>query len=319
MLGTEGCTPSTCTHAQAPWEKQLWRRQPYPDNYVDASFLSQLRTNATAEFPSFVAIALSSLGIMQQLASVLLFVAVFAHVHAGTLAAHSLVCASVAVSLALTGAALCVKPQHAGAVPSLKHTLPSLVVLALTLQALTPVLRTLGEATSSDSIWAFAAVLFAGHLALADYTMQVPATTRPLLSSALSLNLAMCASVVLSSRLAADADVFALLLFALQLFAIFPLLRMRMYTNLGAVPARGHGAFPVAAAGLTAALVGASTAAMLPHSRVVAFVLQPGCIVFLSVLCPWSMRRAQRWKREMRGPWDEAVPQRRSADFLVYD
>lgn len=32
----------------SPWEKLLWRKQPYPDNYVPDSFLDQLRTNSTS-------------------------------------------------------------------------------------------------------------------------------------------------------------------------------------------------------------------------------------------------------------------------------
>lgn len=27
---------------EAPWEKVLWRKQPYPDNYVPPSFLAEL-------------------------------------------------------------------------------------------------------------------------------------------------------------------------------------------------------------------------------------------------------------------------------------
>lgn len=40
----------------------------------------------------------------------------------------------------------------------------------LTLIALSPVLRTLTAATSSDSIWALSAVLFILNILLADYT-----------------------------------------------------------------------------------------------------------------------------------------------------
>ncbi|WFD37368.1 D-stereospecific aminopeptidase [Malassezia japonica] len=280
--------PSASSEIHTPWRKLLWRRQPYPDNYVDASFLSQLRTNATAAFPSYATIALSSLGIVQQLSSVLLFVALFVHLHLGTLSAQALVAGSLGVTLVLGCISLKAHPLSKDQ-PSLLRSLPSLAVLALTLHALSPVLRTLSEATTSDSIWAFSAMLFGCHWALADYSMQP--TTRPLLSSTLSLNLAMCASVVLSSRLSSDVDVFALLLAALQLFAIYPLLRQRIYLAFGAMQHSGA-AIPRAAVPCTMVLVAASLYAMLPLSRVVAVVLMPGSL---------------RWKHEMRGPWDEAV------------
>lgn len=231
----------------------------------------------------------------------LFFVALFVHLRAGTIQANVLVPASLGCTLVLGCMGLPGRSSHQ---PSLLRSVPSFAVLALILHALSPVLRTLSEATTSDSIWALAAVLFGCHLFLADYSMQP--TARSLLSATLSLNLAMCASVVLSSRLNWDMDVFALLLTALQLFAIFPLLRQRIYVAFGAMAPSGA-EIPRAVVPLTVAFVGVSVCAFYPLSRAVSLVLIPGSIVFITVLCPLWMRRAQRWKHEMRGPWDEAV------------
>ena len=46
-------------------------------------------------------------------------------------------------------------------------------MMFLVLIALSPVLRTLSAATSSDSIWALAALLFIFNALLADYTANV--------------------------------------------------------------------------------------------------------------------------------------------------
>lgn len=48
------------------------------------------------------------------------------------------------------------------------------------------------------------------------------------LPSTLSLNAAISASVVLASRLSSDLQVFALVLFAVQWFALFPIARRRL-------------------------------------------------------------------------------------------
>lgn len=41
--GSEGSgSTQAAAPALPPWEKVLWRRQPYPDNYTDASFLQHL-------------------------------------------------------------------------------------------------------------------------------------------------------------------------------------------------------------------------------------------------------------------------------------
>lgn len=53
------------------------------------------------------------------------------------------------------------------------------------------------------------------------------------LTSVLSMNAAVSASVVLASRLTTDVAVFALILFSVQAFALFPLLRHRLQVSSG--------------------------------------------------------------------------------------
>jgi len=53
-------------------------------------------------------------------------------------------------------------------------TLKSSIMMFLALMSLSPVLRTLTAATSSDSIWALAAILFIINALLADYTATNP-------------------------------------------------------------------------------------------------------------------------------------------------
>lgn len=52
--------------------------------------------------------------------------------------------------------------------------LKSSIMMLLALMSLSPVLRTLTAATSSDSIWALSAVLFLLNTLLADYTSLKP-------------------------------------------------------------------------------------------------------------------------------------------------
>ena len=133
----------------------------------------------------------------------------------------------------------------------------SLLLLALVLFALSPLLRTLTEATTSDSIWALTSALLALNIALADYSTvakmssgsaslhpsstAAPAPRAPSyivagkapevgggLAVKVSFNAAVCASVVLASRLQSNAEVFSLLLVSMQVFAFAPLFRTRM-------------------------------------------------------------------------------------------
>lgn len=250
---------------------------------------------------------LSSLSIGQKLSIVLLFVAIFAHLYMGLLHSSALIWLSTLTTFILACMGSCVPKEselvHEG--KSIAHTISSIVVLIFALQALSPVVRTFSETTTDGSVWACAAILFGGHLAFADYSMLQDPRSR--LRSTISLNMAMCASVVLSSRLTMDADVYALLLVALQLFAIYPLLRDRVYTYYGNVTTRDQRQIPRMVVPITSLFVCASMYAMWRVSPVVAVFLEPCALFFVCLLCPLWMRRAQRWKTEMRGPWDEAV------------
>lgn len=136
---------------------------------------------------------------------------------------------------------------------------PSLVVssiiVLLVLYALSPVLRTLTEATTSDTIYPLSFALFGLHICLAQNTLtsiqaadhsarshwdnmarhQNPAWDSSLTSashaddggplfSALSLNAAVSASLVLASRLPSNGHVFVLLFLAIFAFALLPML-----------------------------------------------------------------------------------------------
>lgn len=116
-----------------------------------------------------------------------------------------------------------------------KATKSSLLVF-LALMAVTPVLKTLTEATSSDSIWALTAVLFVLNVLLADYSgpakgklaAVAAGQEKNALTSVLSVNAAISASVVLASRLTTNLAAFALVLLAVVLFALFPIPRKRL-------------------------------------------------------------------------------------------
>ena len=131
---------------------------------------------------------------------------------------------------------------------SVANALKSSVLVFLSLLALSPVLRTLTASTSSDSIWALTSCLLGLNVLLGDYTPpRDPKRIReryasfslsvitnrklcpsPRLTSVLSMNAAMSGSVVLASRLRDDISVFALMLFSIQMFALFPILRTRI-------------------------------------------------------------------------------------------
>ncbi|KAJ7783805.1 phosphatidylinositol N-acetylglucosaminyltransferase [Mycena maculata] len=282
------------------WEKVLWRRQDRPDNYAPPSFLSSLRRNANFRPYTYWPLVLLSCAITQHLATIFIFVSVFVRLKENYLDPHVLVCISVGCFftgylswelLDRTGASH--EHRHANRVKAVKSS----ILIFLALMSLSPVLRTLTAATSSDSIWALSATLFGVNALLADYSaMSFGGQMHERLTSVLSMNAAISASVVLASRLANDLAVFALILFSVQAFALFPRLRHR----LGLCPSALRLAFTVVLSSISVLVtISLSRTATWIYSAV-----QLGVTFFAPAILVW----AQKFKNEIRGPWDVAVP-----------
>lgn len=210
----------------------------------------------------------------------------------------------------------------------------SYALLGLVVLALSPLLRTLTEATTSDSIAALSTTLFFFSFALADFGMgkDIEPVEKPLeqrqsvhrhrrssstsqilpiphlaqvpLPATLSLNASLCASIVLASRLTSPIDAFSLILAAIALFAFVSRwlkyhLRRRASTHWRS------------ALGVTILLLIISVALLARFSTTAAFA-NIAAAAFLNVVCPAWMRKAQGWKQARRGPWDMGVPRLRS-------
>ena len=241
----------------------------------------------------------------QHLSTTLLFVGCFLHLRRGHITPQSL------AGLSALGIVVC-----ASTTPALAHTLGSpsrplaqplsYALLCLVILALSPLLRTLTEATTSDSIVALSAALFLLSFALADYSCATPGnddSTPPHLPATLSLNASLCAGIVLASRLDSPIQAFSLLLSSIFFFAFLPRWIRRH------LPSQPHR--PTLALVYTTAITLTSCALLAPFSLSAA-VISVSVAAFLSIVCPAWMKRAQQWKVGRRGPWDVGVPRIRS-------
>ncbi|KAL1951953.1 hypothetical protein VTO73DRAFT_1102 [Trametes versicolor] len=285
---------------EAQWERVLWKEKPYPDNYVPRSFLSSLSRNPNFKPYTYWHLVILSCPISQHLASVFVFLAVFMRLQERLLDPRALVWISVGVFLAgyMTWEMLdCARAHNVSRYTNRAKTLKASILVFLALLSLSPVLKTLTAATSSDSIWALSASLFVLNALLADYTALRPQShRRERLTSVLSMNAAISSSVVLASRLSDDIAVFGLILFSVQTFALFPMLRRRIQDT----------ARPLQII-LTVALSGLSLLLTYPLSVTAAY-LYAFCFVFVTFIAPGMLVWAQRYKNEIRGTWDPAVP-----------
>ncbi|KAI0801276.1 phosphatidylinositol N-acetylglucosaminyltransferase [Fomes fomentarius] len=281
---------------EAEWERVLWKKKPYPDNYVPRSFLASLSKNPNFRPYTYWHLVVLSCPISQHLASIFVFLAVFMRLQQCLLDPRALVWISSGVFL--TGYIIweLLECSRAGDGARAK-TLKASILVFLALMSLSPVLKTLTAATSSDSIWALSACLFILNALLADYTAMKPRSQqRERLTSVLSMNAAMSSSVVLASRLSDDLSVFGLILFSVQSFALFPMLRRRIQDTTKWLQVV-----------LTALISALSIILTYPLSNTAAYIYI-SCFIFVTFIAPAVLVWAQRYKNEIRGTWDPAVP-----------
>ncbi|KAH7883602.1 phosphatidylinositol N-acetylglucosaminyltransferase subunit C [Phlebopus sp. FC_14] len=281
------------------WRKVLWQRQQYADNFIPShSFLSSLRRNPNFTPYTYWSLVSSCCAITQHLAGVFTFLAVFARLKERSLDARVLLWVSIAcfiLGYVVWEVLNYSNPGHG--LSSRSKALKSSLLVFLALMGLAPVLRTLTAATSSDSIWALSACLFLLNILLADYSCTKPAShIQERLTSVLSMNAAISSSVVLASRLPDDLSVFSLVLFAVQSFALFPLLRHRFWAMSTTLQVS-----------VTMSISALSLILTIPLSVSVA-TLATAIYIAVTFVAPGVLVWAQKYKNEIRGPWDVAVP-----------
>lgn len=333
-----------------PWQRILWAHQPYPDNYVSPNFLSELRTKPTTALPNLMDLILWSLPLSQHVCIILTFVGEFLCLRDDLIGSESLAICS-ALLITFCGATMPINSIYSesmteldsktkGKVKLKKYSNRALAqplsyaLLGLVILALSPLLRTLTEATTSDSIAALSTTLFLFSFALADFgvgedvrlnhsasdesrsshkhrrnsssdqSVPLPHLAQGPLPATLSLNASLCASIVLASRLSSPIDAFALILAAIALFAFVP--RWLKHHLRRRAPTHWRSALSA-----TVLLLSISVGLLARFSITAAFT-NAAIAIFLSLICPAWMRKAQGWKQARRGPWDMGVPRLRS-------
>ncbi|XP_064396186.1 phosphatidylinositol N-acetylglucosaminyltransferase subunit C-like [Halichondria panicea] len=274
------------------WKKVLYEKQAYADNYVEPEqFLDGLRKNLYTKTYTLGELILSSIVVSVQLSCVCLFVGVYWYIQEGWLYPLTLFTSSTALTAlgyilttpltTITGASGVVRDQF---VPSL--------LFVLFLAGVSPILRTLTESISTDTIWAMTVGMMATHLVFHNYGSEDGRASR-----AISLNAAIFGSVCLASRLPSALGAFVVVMFAVQLFALVPQLR-----------ARGRVMTPYCTIFLLGLLMGISLPVIISIS-IPAAVLYLLSVSTVNILCPLWLHRLQHLKNTIHGPWDEAVLQ----------
>ena len=183
---------------------------------------------------------------------------------------------------------------------------------------LSPIYATLTTSISPDTTIACIFGLLVLHMYLHDYGKSNRPDTKPTLWGSFGLACAMCASVLMSTRMGHLIDVISIVrllqccwfVFLPHLIACHPvqiLLSLQIYI---AAPYAQHDLSKLLPFGHVPSFLLTSTAALLSvagQSVVITSWLL--CFLMLIVfLCPMWLVRIQKFKANINGPWDEAVP-----------
>ncbi|KAJ7960916.1 putative Phosphatidylinositol N-acetylglucosaminyltransferase subunit C [Quillaja saponaria] len=283
--------------AYPKWTKVVYGgMQPgYNDNYTDESFLEGMIMNANVVKRDMLKVMQDSVSISQYLCIVSLVVLVWAFTLRSNLDENSLF--FIDVSLLGSGFLILLFSEEMHSL-NLLHYVLNISFFTTGLYVLAPIYQTLTRSISSDTIWAVSASLLMLHLFLHDYSESMVraagALKNPTLTSCISLNASVVASVFIASCLPSRLHVFAIMLFSLQVFLFAPLVTycIKKYSF------RLYLFFSLSLMVVTLAFV------YTLHRLL--FVLLLSLLVFVTMVCPYWLIRIQQYKFKINGPWDEA-------------
>ncbi|XP_077234096.1 phosphatidylinositolglycan synthase family protein isoform X2 [Tasmannia lanceolata] len=206
---------------RSKWKKVAYggMQRGYDDNYTDDSFLEDMVMNANVVKRDMTKVMRDSVSITQYLCIVALVVCVWTYTLWSIIDETSLLLLDV--GLLVLGFLVLLLTAQKLSLQLLSKYLINISFFMSGLYILAPIYYTLTTSISSDSIWALTVSLLIVHLFLHDYsgsTIRPPgALNNPTLTSNISLNASIVASVLVASRLPSRLHVFTTMLFSLQL------------------------------------------------------------------------------------------------------
>lgn len=261
-----------------PWRKNLYENQDYPDNYTDVTFLEELKKNLHVRKVTFGEAFFGAALLTQEICVVVIFACSFVYLYNEWIEPVDLILYSGCGCLI----AYCCLFYGDFNFWKTSRTFSCYIVCSY---ILSPVLKTLTETISTDTIYSTTVCTMLIHLIFFDY--GVPAL---IVSSSLSLNSAIFGAVCLASRLPTPIAVTAFIHVTVQCFALAPLFLTRIGSSF-----------------FSLIFIITATAALLSTVSLIMTLLFFILIFFINIVCPYLFIKLYSYKENIHGPWDEAV------------
>ncbi|SCU91781.1 LAMI_0E07228g1_1 [Lachancea mirantina] len=197
------------------WERLLWLKQDYPDNYSDPAFLKelsefhqqQLLPHSPSSYNSIVRDFLLFYHRVLNASSIYVIFSLIYYYDYNPL--------QIAIGTSLLGTLGLVTSRYRFV------RLKSSLIIVFTLLNLSPLLKSLSRTTSSDSIWTLSCWL------TAFYVLSIALETTNIIST----NLLVCNAAVLASRLKTTTEVFCFLLICIEINILLPKLERYFFSK----------------------------------------------------------------------------------------
>ncbi|CAF95197.1 unnamed protein product [Tetraodon nigroviridis] len=171
-MGPDGAAGQPVT-----WRKVLWEHQPFPDNYVDRRFLAELRRNEGIRQYRYWAVVKEAGFVGQQLSCVAVFITLWLYMEQGLLSPERLLWTCLVCTLLGYGLHQSLTPPAESGC-ELRTRLADLqsatIFLSFTF-GFSPVLKTLTESVSTDTVYAIVCRDAAGSPGVLPLRPPVPA------------------------------------------------------------------------------------------------------------------------------------------------
>ncbi|KAK6195913.1 hypothetical protein SNE40_001241 [Patella caerulea] len=274
------------------WEKVLYKKQNVPDNYVDDSFLRELKKNSNLRRYDYWTTVSQSGSVTQQISSVCIFLMIFIYMDEKQLLPETLFYTTTILTVISYGIYCWLKLPAVENKRTSYDDIKTGVMFLCFLYGLSPVIVSLTETISTDTIYAMTFIMLLTNIVFYDYSPDDIQVAR--VKGTLSLNAATFASVCLASRLNTTWHAFAIVTFSFEWFALWPL-----FTQLLKV------LYP-ASQNILTVLLGVTSLILLSTWTTVATIVFLIVHLFINFFCPFWLIRLLPYKNNIKGQWDEA-------------
>ena len=277
------------------WKRILYEKQGYPDNYVDGEFFKQLQTtNIVHHNVSLVEAILATGQLSFEMSSVVGFAVVFISLQTNVISPGQL----FFILTAVTSLGYFTYRSYKGKTRSILDDCGSVIIFLGLCTLSAPILRTLTQTISSDTLVACTVLMMLAHLVFHNYGADVA-----IVSPVISLNAAIFGCICLASRMPTVEHTLIILCIAAVLFGLCPMLRILLW-------AKCSNSFKWIVLCIYPSIVSFSVLWLSTYC----FLLLCALFVFVNIICPYWYVKWQSIKDLKYGLWDEAIPDMESIE-----